>query len=569
MSMESDSDDNENVPGRAQGLSDDNDWFSVTGDDSLWGCGWDDEELWVHEAKDKMSSGCTGPSPTAEKDLEDALMEVSNRQEDMCHVKLYDLGTTRHITPDHDHMLNVWSIPPKSFTAANQQKFSTMGVGNLIIKIPNGAEILKLYVTEVLYSPEVGYMLMSIGRLYELGLSMTFADGYCTIHNADGETIGHILQSSKGLYCGIHEGEHAAATMERLTIMEFHHQMGYIALSVAWRLAEQELVSGLEIDMSKDKPTFCESCIYGKATYKPIVKEHEGPHAESISNVVFSNVWGPVPVTMLGGKHYYVMFTDDSTQLTHFWPLWQKSETFEAYWGFEAWLDRQLVAKIKLLHLDWGGEYQGKEFILYLERQGTVQHLTVHDTPQHNSIAKWLNQTILEKVHAMLHASGLPKFLWGEAAHHAVWLKNRTPTKVLAGGSPYEVVLGKTPDLSWLREWGLPVFVKTGTGTQLGGHVEHGKWMGIDERTKNACHMYWPLKRTVTVECNMYILWHCAVCCSGGKNLLFWAPAPQHTYSFLSPQLTNCLPCQSSCHPSILPHSHWQIPPLLTLHYCH
>src|ERR1700723_3445165 len=40
---------------------------------------------------------------------------------------------------------------------------------------------------------------------------------------------------------------------------------------------------------------------------------------------------------------------------------------------------------------------------------------------------------ILEKVRAMLHVSGLPQFLWGEAARHAVWLKNRTLTKTLDG----------------------------------------------------------------------------------------------------------------------------------------
>ena len=110
--------------------------------------------------------------------------------------------------------------------------------------------------------------------------------------------------------------------------------------------------------------------------------------------------------------------------------LCQKSGTFEAYQGFEAWLDRQLAAKVKLLHSDRGGEYQGCEFVLYLERQGTVQRFTAHDTPQHNGIAERLNRTILERVCALLHASGLPKYLWGEAAHHVIWLKNQTPTKV-------------------------------------------------------------------------------------------------------------------------------------------
>ena len=68
--------------------------------------------------------------------------------------------------------------------------------------------------------------------------------------------------------------------------------------------------------------------------------------------------------------------------------LHQKSDMFEAYQAFEAWLDHQLTAKIKLLHSDQGGEYQGCKFILYVECQGTVQHFKAHDTPQHNGVAK-------------------------------------------------------------------------------------------------------------------------------------------------------------------------------------
>jgi len=158
-----------------------------------------------------------------------------------------------------------------------------------------------------------------------------FADGYCMIHGADGKTIRRIPQSTKGLYRVVHKGEHAAAAAEQFTVMEFHRWMGHIAPSVARRLAKQGLVSGLKIDTSKDKPTFCESCIYGKATRKPITKECKGLCAESIGDIVFSDVWGPAPVTTLGGKRYYVTFTDDSTRLTHFRPLQQKSETFEAY----------------------------------------------------------------------------------------------------------------------------------------------------------------------------------------------------------------------------------------------
>ena len=170
--------------------------------------------------------------------------------------------------------------------------------------------------------------------------------------------------------------------------MELHRCFGHIAPSVACQLADRGLVSGLIFDDSKDGGTFCELCVYGKATCKPIAKECVGQHAGNVGNIIWSNIWGPAPIPTLGGQCYYVTFTDDHSRLTYLYSLRQKSGTFEAYQGFEAWLDHQLAAKVKLLHSDHRGKYQGREFVLYLECQGMVQRFTAHDTPQHDGIAK-------------------------------------------------------------------------------------------------------------------------------------------------------------------------------------
>src|ERR1700678_3783063 len=100
-----------------------------------------------------------------------------------------------------------------------------------------------------------------------------------------------------------------------------------------------------------------------------------------------------------------------------------KSETFDAYKVYEAELKKQKGVGIKRLHTDRSGEYLSKEFTDHLKQAGTLQNLTVHDTPEHNGVAERLNRTLLEKVRAMLHSSGLLKFLWGEAINHAVYLK--------------------------------------------------------------------------------------------------------------------------------------------------
>ena len=66
------------------------------------------------------------------------------------------------------------------------------------------------------------------------------------------------------------------------------------------------------------------------------------------------------------------------------------------------------------------------EFSAHLKKARTTRRLTVHDTPEHNGISERGNRTNLEIVHAVMHDSGLPKFLWPEAVSYAVYVKNRT-----------------------------------------------------------------------------------------------------------------------------------------------
>ena len=100
---------------------------------------------------------------------------------------------------------NFVTIPPKSFRAANKQNFKAVGTGEMTIDIPNGANISQLRLTEVLYSPEVGYTLVSVGCLDDNGFLLTFAGGKCTISGPDGEHVGAVPKNGNGLYKIVHE----------------------------------------------------------------------------------------------------------------------------------------------------------------------------------------------------------------------------------------------------------------------------------------------------------------------------------------------------------------------------
>ena len=158
---------------------------------------------------------------------------------------------------------------------------------------------------------------------------------------------------------------------------------------------------------------------------------------------------------------------------------------------------------IETLVLDWGGRYTGRELANYLEEQSTKHKFTVHDTPESNGIAKCLNRTIVERAHAMLLASNIPKSLWGYAILHANFIKNHTHTRALLDKTPHEVIHYKKPNLLNIYEWGRDVYVKIPQGDKLSAWAKIAKWIGHSSQSDGHC-IYWPDSQKVTIKRNIH-----------------------------------------------------------------
>ena len=172
----------------------------------------------------------------------------------------------------------------------------------MTIDISDGVNVSQLKLTELLYSPEVGYTLISVGQLDEKGFEVTFLGRKCTIKGPDGKRVGTVPKT-KGLYRVVHnEPETAHAADEELTLDQFHHRMGHILMGVAHRLVKNGFVTGVSLELTPSgNPFFCESCVYAKVTWKPIPKAHKGEQATKFGDEVHSDLWGPAPVKMKGG----------------------------------------------------------------------------------------------------------------------------------------------------------------------------------------------------------------------------------------------------------------------------
>ena len=306
---------------------------------------------------------------------------------------------------------------------------------------------------------------VSISRIAKAGMTVAFEGKTCKITDKRGTMVGKIPTNNSGLYRVEHVCAVAAATDEAISMRTLHRRLGHIAVSSLRDLIHARAIDGISL-IDDGESLYCKSCEYAKTTRKPIKKERESLPAKAFGEEVHTDVWTS-PSLSLGGRKYYITFTDEFTRFTVTKLLKAKSEAFQAYKDFAAWALTQHGAKIKRLHSDRSGEYLSKKFTKYLKEQGTERRLTTHDTPQHNGVAESLNRRIGERIRAVLHQSGLPKALWGEATNHATWLKNRTSTRALGTTTPHERLYGEKPNLARVPEWGQCVWVHNNSGSKL------------------------------------------------------------------------------------------------------
>jgi transposase InsO family protein len=229
-----------------------------------------------------------------------------------------------------------------------------------------------------------------------------------------------------------------------------HRCLVHIAPDSIWKMVKRGIVEGVQL--INGATVTCKVCEQAKVTRKQIRKEHEVPLSDVLGKEIHSDVWGPSPVPNLGGRRYFVTFTDDFSCHTWLTAMCMKDEMLMAYKAYAAWLSTQHGAKIKWLHSDRKGEYTGEVFSRLLAEQGTERRLTTYNTPQHNGVAESLNHRLMERMHTFLIQSTLPKSLWAEVVHFVISLKNCSIMHVLWNATLHECLMGHKLNLAGLLE---------------------------------------------------------------------------------------------------------------------
>ncbi|PKI71938.1 hypothetical protein CRG98_007666 [Punica granatum] len=119
------------------------------------------------------------------------------------------------------------------------------------------------------------------------------------------------------------------------------------------------------------------------------------------------------------------------------------------------WLLRRVSSSIQKLRTmkadvrsDNGSEFMSRVIQDYFSDNGIIHHTSCTDTPQQNGRVERKHRHILNVARALMLQASLPIAFWGECISAVAHLINLTPSGVLSGKTPFELLFCKKIGLS-------------------------------------------------------------------------------------------------------------------------
>lgn len=387
-----------------------------------------------------------------------------------------DSGATMHMCRHPDWMYDLQIPPIQKIMVANNDAVTVQKMGNVNIKTTVCNDEHLIQVRNVLLVPELSANLLSVSQLTKKGCKVEFTDEGCVIYNSQNSIIAtarltnnmYKLNTVTGNACAV------AAVENKADLNTWHRRMGHLNIADVKKL--EKCAEGVNISNTKES-TSCLPCFEAKQTRLPF--PHSGSRADTLLEIVHSDVCGPMETPSRGGAKYFITFIDDKSRKVYVYFLKNKMDIKSVFAKYKNEVENQLDKKIKILRTDNGTEYMNKDVSKFLTDCGIRHQTSTPYTPEQNGLAERMNRTLVERAKCMLFDANLDKGFWAEAVATAAYIINRSPSKVLEEQTPEEKWSGKKPNLAHMKIFGSKAMV----------HVPKQKRLKWDKKSEEMIFM--------------------------------------------------------------------------------
>ncbi|GJT42564.1 putative ribonuclease H-like domain-containing protein [Tanacetum coccineum] len=261
-------------------------------------------------------------------------------------------------------------------------------------------------------------------------------------------------------------------------------RLGHVNFKNINKLVKGNLVRGLPSKTFKLDHS-CLACRKGKQHRASCKKIEERTIREPLE-LLHMDLFGPVSVESVNRKKYCLVVTDDCSKFSWVFFLAYKDETYDILHDLIVGLENKLRHKVKTIRCDHGTEFKNQLMNEFCAKKGIKREYSIARTPQQNGVAERKNRTLIEAARTMLADSLLPIQFWAEAVNTACYVLNRVLVTKPQMKTPYEILMGRSPNISFMRPFGCSLTILN-TLDHLGkfdGKSEEGYLLGYSTNSK-------------------------------------------------------------------------------------
>jgi hypothetical protein len=221
------------------------------------------------------------------------------------------------------------------------------------------------------------------------------------------------------------------------------------------KLQKDDHVLGLmNIVFDKDRP--CGACQARKQVGAP----HHAKNIMTTNHIetLHMDLFDPIAYISIGGK-YGLIIVYDYSHFTWVFFLHDKSETQEVFKKFLVRAQNEFDAKVKKINSDNGSEFKNTQVEDYLDHEGINHEFSAPYTLQQNMLVKRKNMTLILSVSTMLDEYKTSDHFWAKAINTACHAVNRPYLHRLLKKTPYKLLTGNKPNVSYFRVFGSKCYV--------------------------------------------------------------------------------------------------------------
>ncbi|GJS32817.1 putative ribonuclease H-like domain-containing protein [Tanacetum coccineum] len=417
------------------------------------------------------------------------LPQTGNPEEDLKDYAIIDSGCSGSMTGDKDKLSDFKEFKGGYVAFGNDSKGGRIS-GKGTIKTSC------LDFEKVSYVEELKFNLLSVSQICDKKHNVLFTDKECLILSPKFKFVDEdlvILRAprkndvysldlkniipSGGITCLV-----AKATKDEAVL--WHRRLGHVNFKNINKLVKGNLVRGLPSKTFKLEHS-CLACRKGKQHRASCKKIEERTVREPLE-LLHMDLFGPVSVESVNRKKYCLVVTDDCSKFSWVFFLAYKDETYDMLHDLIVGLENKLRHKVKTIRCDHGTEFKNQLMNEFCAKKGIKREYSIARTPQQNGVAERKNRTLIEAARTMLADSLLPIQFWAEAVNTACYVLNRVLVTKPQMKTPYEILMGRSPNISFMRPFGCPLTILN-TLDHLGkfdGKSEEGYLLGYSTNSK-------------------------------------------------------------------------------------